>query len=344
MAMFDDGIRGPMDQLTAHLDRGWDLITRGDLAGALLSAEKSLELDAESPEAHNLLGYIHAAEGNAEQALDHYQKAIDLDETFVEAMLNAAEVLIHPMGDYDGALRLVEDALDYLDDDDEIADAMLLRVDILLHVGDGEAAEKVVRALPDGPFDSANLEFLIGRAKFEVGDLEGSETHVRRALDKEPDHAEAHYYVGLLLEQKGDVRGSTVSFLQSRELDLRLPPPPWSIPVDQFERKVQASIMRLPEPLRESLEGALVVVGDVPGAEVVADGIDPRLPVLIDALTDDPPRAGRLFIYQRNVERTAHGVLGLDDELSEALERELAAAFAMLAEEHAIEGDHPVQQ
>src|SRR5688500_20088347 len=104
--------KGPMDQFAAHLDRGWDLVVRGDLAGALLSAQKSLELDAESPEAHNLIGYIHAAEGNAEEALEHYKQAIELDETFVEAMLNAAEVMIHPIRDFDGAIGMVDDALE----------------------------------------------------------------------------------------------------------------------------------------------------------------------------------------------------------------------------------------
>lgn len=330
MAMFDDGFRGPMDQLTAHLDRGWDLVARGDLAGALVSAQKSLELDADSPEAHNLLAYIHAAEGNAEEALEHYQKAIELDETFVEAMLNAAEVLIHPLGDLEGALRLVEDALDFLEEDDEVADAQLLRADILLHLDDHDAATKVVRALPEGPFDNPNLEFLIGRAKFEVGDVEEAEAHVQRALERQPDHSEAHYYMGLVHEQRGDERGATVSFLQSRELDLRTPPAPWSIPVDQFERKVQAAIMRLPEAMRAALEGALVVVGDVPGAEVVAEGVDPRLGVLVDAVSTEPPRAGRLFIYQRNIERTAHGVIGLDDEIAVGIERELGALFPSL--------------
>ena len=61
--------RGPMDQFAAHLDRGWDLVSRGDLAGALLSAEKTVELDAQSPEAHNLMGYVLAAEGRAHEAL-----------------------------------------------------------------------------------------------------------------------------------------------------------------------------------------------------------------------------------------------------------------------------------
>ena len=102
-----------MDQFTAHLDRGWDLVSRGDYAGALLSAQKSLELDAESPEAHNLVGYIHQIEGRAEDALDHYRQAIAIDETYVEAMLNAAEVMIHGLKDLDGGLSMLDEALDF---------------------------------------------------------------------------------------------------------------------------------------------------------------------------------------------------------------------------------------
>ena len=70
--MQSDDDEGPMDQLNAHLDRGWDLVSRGDLAGALRSAERSLEIDGESPEAHNLIGYVHMLEGHAEKALEHY--------------------------------------------------------------------------------------------------------------------------------------------------------------------------------------------------------------------------------------------------------------------------------
>ena len=100
-----------MDQFTAHLDRGWDLVNRGDLAGALISAQKSLEINAESPEAHNLIGYIHQAEGRSDDALDHYKQAIAIDDTYVEAMLNAAEVLIHGLQDVDGGLAMLDEAL-----------------------------------------------------------------------------------------------------------------------------------------------------------------------------------------------------------------------------------------
>ena len=49
-----------MDQFSAHLDRGWDLVQRGDPMGAEQSARRALELDNQSPEAYNLLGYVAA--------------------------------------------------------------------------------------------------------------------------------------------------------------------------------------------------------------------------------------------------------------------------------------------
>jgi len=338
--------KDPMDQLSAHLDRGWDLVSRGDFAAALLSARKGLEVDAESPEAHNLLGYIQAAEGRPEDAIDHYRKAIDLDDTFVEAMLNAAEVLVHPLGDHAGALRLVDDALELMDDDEEMADALLLKVDILMHTGDREQASHVLSLVPEGPFENPGLRFLVGRARFEVGDVDGAEPLVRDAVEQNPPNAEAYYYLGLILEIRKDLRAATVAFLQCRELDLRAPPPPWSMLPDQFEKRVRTAIGLLPVAMRQALEGALVVVGDLPGAEVVADGVDPRLTVLLDDLEDRPARVGRVFIYQRNVERAAASSVEIDDEVLAGLGRELEAAFSGISgsgDPPAPEGDDEAQ-
>ena len=69
-----------MDQFSAHLDRGWDLVQRGDPRGAELSARRALEIDAQSPEAYNLLGYVAALKGEFEEAVEHYRQAIALDD------------------------------------------------------------------------------------------------------------------------------------------------------------------------------------------------------------------------------------------------------------------------
>ena len=85
-----------MDRFSAHLDRGWDLVQHGDSHGAELSARRALELNKQAPEAYNLLGYAAALRGDFEAAIRHYNHALSLDEAYFEALLNAAEVFIHP--------------------------------------------------------------------------------------------------------------------------------------------------------------------------------------------------------------------------------------------------------
>lgn len=316
-----------MDQFSAHLDRGWDLINRGDLAGAQRSAEKSLELDSESPEAHNLLGYVYAAQGDPDGALDHYRQAIALDDSFVEAMLNAAEVLIHPVHDFESAIDLVDEALEWAEGDDEVTDALLIKFDAHMHRGDQDAARKVLATVPEGPFESPRLDFLVGRAHFELGAVQDAKVRLQKAIEREPDSAEAHYYLGLVLDAEGDHTPATVAFLRCRELDSTAPRPSWSLSSSQFERHVRRAIEQLEAPQRDLLDGALVVVCDHPGAEVVADGVDPRAGVMLDAIgeRDGKPVAGRAFIYQHNIERLCDGPAKLDEELLRCLQSEIEA-------------------
>ncbi|MFM2416385.1 MAG: hypothetical protein RL385_1108 [Pseudomonadota bacterium] len=326
-----------MDQFAAHLDRGWDLVNRGDYAGALVSAQKSLELDAESPEAHNLIGYIHQAEGRAEDAVEHYRQAIAIDETYVEAMLNAAEVLIHSLDDSEAGLELVEEALDFAEGDDEIADALMLKFDAFMQRGERETAAKLLANMPEGPFENEQLDFVIGRAKFELSDLDGAEKYLVRAQSSVEVSADAYYYMGLLREARGDQRGAMLAFLAARAAELASPRPGWTLNAEHFEQRARAALERLPSPLGALLEGALVIVSDVPGPEVVAEGVDPHVGALLDDLRTaegdaatpemKPARVGRLFIYQRNIERVAQSAAEVEDEILRALEHELGLTF-----------------
>src|SRR3974390_678973 len=182
------------DQLTAHLDRGWDLAQKGDSAGASACAKRALELEPQSPEVHNLMGYAAALEGEAEEALEHYRQAIALDETYFEAMLNAAEVMIAPLGDYEGATSQIEEALDYAETDEEIADCILLKVDALMAKGDHQEAKRAMKRLPDGPLSGPGCLFLIGRAWYELGQLDKAAPLIEQAVKADPTSADAQYY------------------------------------------------------------------------------------------------------------------------------------------------------
>lgn len=326
-----------MDQLSAHLDRGWDLVQRGDAPGAEVSARRALEMDGQSPEAYNLLGYSAALQGEFEEAVESYRQAIALDDTYLEAMLNAAEVYIYPLGDFEEAIHMCEAALDLSETDDELADALLLLFDALLAKNDMEGARAVCARLPSGPLENPNHEFLMGRAFYEIGDLARGAPLVEKAAQAGPKNPEAQYYLGLVKDELGDVRAATDAFLRARELDLEAPAPAWSLGRDAFAELVKKLVTALPDNLRIFVRQDELWVSDVPGLELVVDGVDPRALVLLDGIAhgaqdkrdgaaEGPPSA-RLFVYQKNVERVAGSADAVEAEIKAALEREITATF-----------------
>jgi tetratricopeptide (TPR) repeat protein len=244
-------------------------------------------------------------------------------------MLNAAEVMISPLGDFEGAIAQVEDALDFAETDEEVADCILLKVDALMAKSDYEEAKRTMKMLPDGPFDGPNYLFLIGRAWYELGQLDKAAPYIEQAAKVDPHSADAHYYLGLVRDEQGDPRAATEALLRSRALDAMRAPPSWSPTAEAFTSIVKAAIERLDLVLARYVREAEVYVVDLPGAELVVDGVDPRSMLVLDTppTPEGAPAKVRVFVYQRNVERTAGTLEAVDAELSAALEREVTAVF-----------------
>lgn len=315
-----------MDQFTAHLDRGWDLAQRGDAIGAEASARRALELESTSPEAHNLLGYSCALRGDYEEALEFYRQAIALDDTFLEAMLNAAELCIFPLGDLEQALSFCEDALELVENDEEATDALLLQFDAYLGLGKTEQARLTIARIPKGPYGNPSHAFLIGRAHFELGEAELAETLLEEAVKRDPDNPEPHYYLGLIKDERGDVAEATDCFLRVQYLDREGPSAPWTLGREAFLELVRRVVDGLTPRLRALLDARQVYVADAPGVEAIVDGADPRAPLLLDQL-EGPGPSIRVFVYQRNVERLAGALDRMEEEVQAALEREIAGAL-----------------
>lgn len=319
-----------MDQLTAHLDRGWDLAQRGDARAAEAAARQALEIDPDAPEVHNLLGFVAAMNGEPDEAIEHYKNALALDEGYFDAMLNAAEVLVHPLGEYDDAIEMCDEALTWAETDEEVADALLIKIDALLSKRDDEGAKRALAMMPTGPFETDRYDFLVGRAWFEVGAVDRAAELVERALERDANHAEAHYYRGLIRDARGDHLGATSSFLRVRLLDEQAPAAPFSLPTSAFEQAAKAAVSKLDPALRRFVENAEIFVVPLPGLEVIADGVDPRAPMLLDGIAT-PERPGppcaRVFVYQRNIERLLGASAEIHDELVATFEHEITATF-----------------
>lgn len=331
-----------MDQLSAHLERGWDLAQRGDTHGAASSARRALELNPDSPEVHNLLGFVAALDGDCDEAIEAYQQAICLDDGYVEAMLNAAELLVHPMGQFEDAIDFCDQILDLTEYQDEIIDALLLKFEAQLALGQTDAAKALLTRLPDAPFENPTQCFLAGRAFYEIGEHERAMALIEESLAVSPDNAEALYYRGLLHEADGDPRSAASSFLQSRQLEIGMGMPPWAPNSEAFMMFTEKAIAELPSSLQPYMETAELYIADLPGPEVVVDGVDPRSMALVDAMLvgaddDDAPFevvpdqvSLRIFVYALNILRAASGLAAVQQTILETLDTEIHAALADL--------------
>jgi predicted Zn-dependent protease with MMP-like domain/Tfp pilus assembly protein PilF len=331
------------DAITAHLDRGWDMVQKGDLARAELSARHVIELDADSPEGHTLLGAIAAGKGDTEEAIDHYTRATELDPEFVDPLLYAAEAWLQPPGDIEEALRLCDEALAVAEEEDEYLDALLLKAEVLLQKGDDDEARTLVTELPPPATDLPDVHYHLraGRIFLDLGDLEKAEGQFTRALAREPSLTDASHALAIVYEERGDLKKMVKTFLAVRTADLKEPAPPWGVTRERFEEIAEQSLAELPEKIRKLLENVPILVADYPAIELVAEGNDPRMmgffsgvPYPEKSVLDAPPaHLDTVFLYQRNIERFARTAAEVEDEIRKTLLHETGHFFGLTEEE-----------
>jgi hypothetical protein len=106
-------------------------------------------------------------------------------------------------------------------------------------------------------------------------------------------------------------------------------PANWAPTPEAFAAVVKAAIERLDLVLARYVREAEVYIVDLPGAELVVDGVDPRSLLVLDTppTEEGSPTRVRVFVYQRNVERSAGAIEAMEPELAGALEREVTAVF-----------------
>jgi tetratricopeptide (TPR) repeat protein len=139
-AQDDDGF-GEASRYTAHLDRGWSLLDRGDFQHARTSAQQALELRPDVPDAAMLLAAISLAESDPEASLEWYERAIETDAEYVDAQLAAAQVLLYDLEQPERALARAGQARDLEEATPaDLLDFGLMEAEALVSLGDPQAA------------------------------------------------------------------------------------------------------------------------------------------------------------------------------------------------------------
>jgi tetratricopeptide (TPR) repeat protein len=199
---------GEASRYTAHLDRGWSLLDRGDLRHARNSALQALKIRPEVPDGAMLMAAICLAEADPDGSLDWYERAIEADPEYVEAQLAAAQLLLYDLDEPQRALTRAEIAREL--DEATLADQLdlgILEVEAMVGLGDYVGARDRLAALselwvleqmlsPDTERDDLRhaLEQFVGQQQVDLD--EDWEHVVQRAVQLGVRVARAHMDLG----------------------------------------------------------------------------------------------------------------------------------------------------
>jgi serine/threonine-protein kinase len=180
MGCFTAALAVRPDSASAHLNLGRALKAKGDLGGAIQHYHKAIDLDQNYALAYNNLGVTLKAKGDLGGAIQHFQKAITIAPDLSLAHNNLGAAL------YD-------------------------------KFGTDRAIGHFRKAIEIDP-KNADAHFNLGNVLTNINDLDGAVTHYRKALVLNPNDAEALCTLGQALRSQGKFAEALQSLNQGHEL------------------------------------------------------------------------------------------------------------------------------
>jgi tetratricopeptide (TPR) repeat protein len=201
----------------AHNNLGYDLAHQGRPAEAIEHYQKALEINPDFAEAHNNLGTALLNQGRLEEASEHYHQALDKDPAFAEAHNNLGILLTKQGGtaeaieEYRKAIELNPNCAEFYNNLGNLLAAQRWA---------DEAIGQFQKALEVEP-DNAKVRYNLANILSAQGRWDEAIEHYQQALKQMPDSTHAHYQLGLALQSRGRFTAAIAQFQKVLELDPR---------------------------------------------------------------------------------------------------------------------------
>jgi predicted Zn-dependent protease with MMP-like domain/Flp pilus assembly protein TadD len=324
------------DRLFALVDRGLELCDQGDLAGAARQLEMARRIDGRHADVVRLEAAIATAAGDGDRALVLFDRLAELAPDDPTPWISVAHIHLYSREDPEEALAAVDRALELVDDEDELIDAVLIKVDALAVLERLDEAKQTLAELSSSAIDDPERLWQIGDAHLALEDGAGA----LRWFDKLKAHpeaaADAYHAAGLAHELLGDDASKVACWLEARRRDAAAPDPPWHLEHDEFEEIAAAAMEELPPRAKELLADVPVLIDDLPAEGVVADGFDPRAYGMIDgpdlveqSVEGRGSRPINIFLYQKNLEQAFDDPEELAEQIRITVLHETAHYFGL---------------
>ncbi len=198
----------------AHTGLGNVLADRGRLDEAMTHYQKALEIKPDYVEAHNNLGNVLVRLNRIDEALAHYQQALKIEPDYVEAHNNLGNALVR-LGRIGEAIEHHQKALEVNPD---FAEAHNNLGNALANQGRLDEALAHYQQALEINLDYAEAHNNLGNALVRLKRLDEALAHYQQALEIKPDYAEAHNNLGYALANRGRIDEAIAHYEKAAEI------------------------------------------------------------------------------------------------------------------------------
>lgn len=323
------------ERMTADLERGFEALEEGELDAAAACLDRCRRVDRKHPDVVALAAALADARGDIEEAIAQYRALSELRKDDPMPRICIARLELHGLGDPDAALETVEAAFDFIDEEEDLVEAVYIKTEAQLARDDNGAARETLSELSSSVIDDAELALDLAELALAAEDRPAAVRWIEaaRKLDTESE-ADALHLLGRVHEAADDRAQMIAAWQQVRVLDAKLPAAPISISDDEVEQLALDTLAELPANIRAKLERVPILIDSAPSEAMVADGLDPRMLGLFQGTPmpetgNAAPAVTNIVLFKTNLERFAIDEDHLAEEIRITVLHETAHYFGL---------------
>ena len=199
----------------AYTNLGATIANRGRFPEAIEYFQKALEINPDSAETHNDWGKVLLEQGRTAEAIEHFQKAVEIDPDCAEAHNNLG-ILLAAQGQTAQAIKHYQIAIKLNPDRAEVYNNL---GNVLATQGrTAEAIEHFQKALEIEPY-YAKAHHNLANVLAAQGRLDEAIAHFQNAVELRPDYSEAQNDWGTILLEQGRFAEAMEHFQKAVQLN-----------------------------------------------------------------------------------------------------------------------------
>ena len=321
------------DRLFADVDRGFNALEAGEIEEAEAALERCSRIDRHNADVVALAAALADAKGDPDTAIAKYTELSNLRPDDPMPRVCLARLQLHDLADPDTALDTIEKAFDFIDEEDDLIEAVVVRTEALLAVDDAEGARESLAELATSIIEDGTLALDLGELALAADDTRRALEWAQIAKKTDATKADAFHLIGRIHEAREERPEMIAAWQEVRTLDAAAEPGPVTMSEDEIERIATETLYELPADVRGKLEAVPILIDDLPSAELISDGLDPRLLGVFNgspmADAGNAPTLTNIMLFKKNLERIATDLDELAEEVRITVLHETAHYFGL---------------